>query len=186
MANFKLVDKKYMTQEDALNLLNYIIRKSYRYEASRMIVAEEEVIWAQMNYYKKYYGKTDGNQINHYILSFDTQYYERDIELSTIVQCANMLAFKFYEYQPVWGLHRDSTHYHIHLATNTINIEDGKRFHMNQWEFQRFLRDLAEELSYYHIALLPVSYYDEKGRFRYGNVPGTHLYENKDPFVYGM
>ena len=186
MAIFKQVNKKYETPEAAVNLLNYIRRGAYSWGIyPGFISGDGEVIWAQMNYYKNYFGKADGNLLEHYALSFDTSCYEKDIPLGIINMCAYILAELFIEFQPVWGIHLSYTHYHIHLVINTVCVIDGKEYHKNPSEFQRLLIRLADELKDYHIALMPVAYYDETGRLKRGSVPSTFLYQNKDPFIYG-
>lgn len=139
-----------------------------------------------MDYTKRYYGKTDGNLLEHYVLSFDSECYEKDVDLGVIKRCLYILLRFFHEFQPVWGIHLVKSHYHIHIVINTVNAVTGKKYRKSQHEFMQLLRQLADELRDYHIALLPISYYDDKGRFRYGKVPSTFLYQNKDPFIYGM
>lgn len=65
-------------------------------------------------------------------------------------------------------------------------MRNGKRYHAGKGEFKNFLLWLANELKDYHIALLGVTYYDERGHLKYGNVPSNYLYENKNPFEYSM
>ena len=186
MAIFKQVNEKYKTQEAAINLLNYIRRGAYGWgNYPGFIPGDGEIFWAQMNYYKNYFGKTGGNLLEHYVLSFDTFCYEKDVPLGIIKTCAYILAGLFIEFQPVWGIHLHDTHYHIHLVINTVSVIDGKKYHKSPSEFKRLLIWLADELKDYHIALVPVTYYDETGRLKYGNVPSTFLYQNKDPFIYG-
>lgn len=81
-----------------------------------MICWNAEVLWAQIKYYKRYYGKDNRNLLNHYVLIFDTCHYEKDIEFHTILRCANILSQYFCEYQPIWGIHLHDTHYHIHIV----------------------------------------------------------------------
>ncbi len=186
MAFFKQITEKYETDRDAICLLEYVIKNSYCWNALGMLCGNIEVLWAQIKYYKRYYGKDNRNLLNHYVLSFDTCHYEKDVEFHTILMCANMLSRYFYEYQPIWGIHLHDTHYHIHIVTNTINVRNGKRYHAGKGEFKNFLLWLANELKDYHIALLGVTYYDERGHLKYGDVPSNYLYENKNPFEYSM
>lgn len=184
MANFKQVDRQYLTPKDARNVLEYIKAGCYNWGAPYMLLSDTEVIWAQMNYYKQYYGKTEGEQVKHFVLSFQSQKYESDITLSKLQRFANILAGLFREYQPVWAIHLHKTHTHLHLVINTVNVINGKRFHMSPGEFNQLLEKLADELIYYQVALLPVTYIDESGKMRKGKVPVSFLYQNKDPFTY--
>lgn len=180
MAVFKQVDEKYMHETSAINLIHYVKKSTSYWGCPTMLPGKDEVLWAQMNYIKRYYGKTDGNLLEHYVLSFDTEGVERDMTESEIQRCANVLSIIFKDYQPIWAIHFKETHYHIHLVINTVNSETGLRYHKGPMEFNELLKRIANELAYFQIALQSITYFDEYGRLQYGNVPSTYLYQYKE------
>lgn len=180
MAIFKQVEEKYTNEISAINLIHYIKKGTGYWNCPTMLPGRDEVLWAQMNYIKRYYGKTDGNQLEHYVLSFDTEGVERNITVAKIQGCCNILSVIFKDYQPIWAIHFKETHYHIHLVINTVNSETGLKYHKGPKEFNDLLKRIANELAYLQIALQPITYFDEYRRLQYGSVPSTYLYQYKE------
>lgn len=72
----------------------------------------------------------------HYILSFDTQGYEDDIDCSAICGIMSVLSSCcFREYQSIMFLHTDKpSHYHVHLVINPVNICTLKLYEKSFWQ----------------------------------------------------
>ena len=80
----------------------------------------------EFRFIKNKFGKTDGRQYYHIILSFSP-----DDKLNT--ETAHEIGLKFAEYFPgfqfVVATHSDKAHIHNHLIMNSVNMENGKKFH---------------------------------------------------------
>lgn len=184
MALFEYVNKNYLSDTDVITLLNYIINNSYSFEAPFHFTGSPENLWDQMKFYKKYYLKTDGNLIRHFVFTCDTSRYEKHVTTSTLYSIGLWISDLFKEYQPIFGVHKNTNHWHLHIVVNTVNIITGKKLHIDRSDFHRLNLKIAEIASYYKIALLPYTHYNEHGYLKYEAVPAPFLYENKQPFIY--
>ena len=94
--------------------------------SSRLYPLGIECIYHQFLYHQNRRVKELHTRALHYILTFDSQNYESDIDRSTIVSIMNMLNyFCFEEYQNICFLHEDkSSHKHVHWIINPVNLRD--------------------------------------------------------------
>ena len=86
---------------------------------------------SQMNYLSKAYGKEDGLQLRHFILSFSEKEVQRmgQCALIRIDEYAQYAALYYGgEYQIVYAVHEDSRHLHVHFVLNTLNYRTGKKY----------------------------------------------------------
>ena len=74
------------------------------------------------------FDKEDGIQARHMVMSFDVN---DDITVELAKQIADeMLQHKLFEdFQIVYAVHKDRDHVHIHFCINSVNMENGKRWH---------------------------------------------------------
>ena len=105
---------------------------------------------------KSLYGKTEGRQAYHYILTFA----EED---SVTPELAQEITEKFMsrlfpedEYDWVGGVHTDTEHLHAHILFNSVNRNTGYkyRYEKGDWEktIQKIVDDLCHELGLATIA----------------------------------
>lgn len=184
MALFEYVNEQYRSEIDVINLIDYVQRNSYFFDTPFSFSNSPFCLWNQMKFYKKYYQKYAGNLVRHFVLSFDTSRYENHVTLNNIKSIGYFISELFCEYQPIFGIHKNTHHWHLHIVVNTVNIQTGMRLHIDRKNFHNLNKHLAELLSNYKIALIPYTFYDERGNLNYGKVPALFLYECKDPYTY--
>lgn len=80
---------------------------------------------------KKQFGKTDGRQYYHVVQSFSP---DDNITPETAHEIGLKLAEYFGNYQMVVATHTDRNHIHNHIVFNSVNFEDGKKFHQTRNE----------------------------------------------------
>lgn len=127
---------------------------------------------SQMNYLSKAYGKEDGLQLRHFILSFSEKEVQRmgQYALIRIDEYAQYAAFYYGgEYQIVYAVHEDSRHLHVHFVLNTLNYRTGKKYPGDKedyYNFQGYLKDHSY-YSMYGMKLIAVSDTGDDGEEEY-------------------
>lgn len=189
MAVFKIIDKDeegnkiyYRTQEDLINLIQYVCRNSVNIYTQNLLNIDDIQIANQMLYQQNCSGKNLITRALHFILSFDTKGWEKQVGVDTLELCIyTCLVPLFQNYQCLFGIHNKKSNRHIHIVVNPIGINDNHIFHWSQYEFKEFLRLLAESLYLlFGIALQSVSYIKENGSMALAdNKEGYELYENR-------
>ena len=101
----------------------------------------------QMLETKRDYGKEDGIQYYHMILSF------RPGELTP--ELALDIAREFAEehlpgYQAVIGVHVDKAHIHAHILFNSVNADTGEKYHSNARSYYQQIRAVSDRLCREH------------------------------------
>ena len=101
----------------------------------------------QMLETKRDYGKEDGVQYYHMILSF------RPDELTP--ELALDIAREFAEehlpgYQAVIGVHVDKAHIHAHILFNSVNADTGEKYHSNARSYYQQIRAVSDRLCREH------------------------------------
>lgn len=83
---------------------------------------------------KKLFGKQDGRQYYHFVQSFD-------VDENILPQLAHEIALrfaseteKFNGFEIVVSTHCDRDHIHSHFVMNSVNAENGKKFHITENE----------------------------------------------------
>lgn len=99
-----------------------------------------------------HYGKTNGVQLNHYILSFSPQE-TNDYKKVYIVaqQIASGIGRHF---QTAFAVHEDRPYLHIHFIVNRISYIDGHRWRGTRQEFSSLCNDIRSVLQSHHIPTL--------------------------------
>lgn len=179
MAIFEYVKEKYNTPEDMFRLIQYAREKTSSVNSPNMLCFSTEILYHQFLYTRNYFRKTSGTLLLHYILSFDSVW-ERDITTNTMCSCAYHICTLLPEYQSVFFLHPKSGQYHLHILVNPVSTLTGKKLHMNENEFDDFLKSIAYWITeLYKVALLGYTYFDQNGNCRKGKQPKEYLYMNK-------
>ena len=88
---------------------------------------------------KKLFGKQDGRQYYHFVQSFD-------VDENISPQLAHEIALrfaseteKFNGFEIVVSTHCDRDHIHSHFVMNSVNAENGKKFHINESEVEELM-----------------------------------------------
>ena len=80
---------------------------------------------------KKQFNKTDGRQYYHVVQSFSP---DDNITPETAHEIGLKFAEYFGNYQMVIATHTDKNHIHNHIVFNSVNFENGKKFHQTRDE----------------------------------------------------
>ena len=94
--------------------------------------------YSQMEQVKRYYGQTSTNPLVHFVVSFDGA----TDNAAYASQAAPLIAGYFKDnYQVMWGVHPsdpDSSHHHMHILLNSVNLMNGTLFHSGPYEVNGF------------------------------------------------
>lgn len=169
----------YRSDKDLRNLLFYCRNHSVSCEMYNLHPLGMECIYDQFLYLQRRRVKAVYTKALHFIIGFDTQNYEADIDIQMITTIMRSLSFWcFREYQRILFLHINKpSHWHIHYIVNPVQIFD---LHICRWSFWNVAYEFAEILGgLYNIPLAPVSYQDQHGRIVKGTESGCGLYQQK-------
>lgn len=88
---------------------------------------------------KNLFGKTDGRQYYHFVQSFGV---DENISPQTAHEIALRFASeteKFHGFEIVVSTHCDRDHIHSHFVMNSVNSENGKKFHITENEIDELM-----------------------------------------------
>lgn len=88
----------------------------------------------EFRFVKNKFGKTDGRQYYHIVQSFSP---DDKLTPETAHEIGLRFAGYFPGYQIVVATHCDRDHLHNHLVMNSVNIENGKKFHQTADDLAR-------------------------------------------------
>lgn len=118
-----MMNKPYSDGEALHNVINYICRGGYGYCSGYGV--DPRYAAEQMELVKKLWGKEQGRQVRHFIVSFSRSEF---ISYEKIMQIGFDICRYYANYQSVCGLHGDTEHLHLHFAVNTVSHKDGKMY----------------------------------------------------------
>lgn len=175
----------YKTNRDLRNLLFYCRNHCVSSVMDNLYALGIECVYDQFLYLQKRRVKSVYTKALHFIIGFDTQNYEADIDINMIGTIMGLLSFMcFKEYQRILFLHTDKpSHYHIHYIVNPVNINN---LHICRWSFWNVAYSFAEVLGDFSIPLVPISYQDVHGRIVKGTETGCMVYQQKFLLRYNL
>ena len=88
----------------------------------------------EFRFVKNKFGKTDGRQYYHIVQSFSP---DDKLTPETAHEIGLRFAEYFSGYQIVVATHCDRDHLHNHLVMNSVNMENGKKFHQTADDLAR-------------------------------------------------
>lgn len=127
------------------NAINYIFnpeKYSQRWMGGNVGSTPIEVFDNMMRL-KKIYGKENGRQGYHYVLTFKPG--EVDEELACRITQEFCDLFFQEEYQHVFVLHNDRKHMHTHIIFNSIDM-NGKKYHYQEGDWKKKIQPLVNSL----------------------------------------
>ena len=152
---------KVITKSDAdntyiSNLLAYVTGKNTLpgYYGGASVCPE--YAYEQMMTVKKYFGKTTGNQLVHFIISFNNLLYGEEEALEIGYRISRYYGDR---YQIVFGVHPKVSHsengtvssyVHIHFVMNSVSFVDGKMYADNKGDTKKFVDFLKSVTKDYH------------------------------------
>ena len=112
---------------------------------------------------KRMYGKEDGRQGYHFILSFKPGEVTRE-QVWKITQ--DFVKEYLPGYEVVYSIHDDKPHLHSHIVFNSVNYNTGLKYHYANGDWERIIQPLVDKLCMKYDAP-PLQYhvdeYDEDG-----------------------
>lgn len=143
MDMLKVIQNTNSSDDYLYNAIRYIINKTeaVRYDGYHV---DPDNAYEQMMYVKRYFSKTSGNQLMHFVVSFDVRSVNDE---DTALRCGYRIAQYFDDrFQTVFSVHeKDSCYnsklksmYHVHLILNSVSFIDGKMFAEGKGELASF------------------------------------------------
>ncbi|NLC67120.1 MAG: relaxase/mobilization nuclease domain-containing protein [Clostridium sp.] len=117
----------------------------------------------EMKAIKELYNKTEGRQYKHYVMSFNPNDPNINIEKAHQVGKEFMEnEERFKNHQVIMATHTDKRHIHNHFIVNSVNMENGKKFRESKYDLEK-LKDHLRKLEKKH-NLLPDEKSKEQGK----------------------
>lgn len=129
MAIIKMIKNPPKTKSNLKKLMNYITQPAKtRPDLVGGFNCDWEQAFNEFNDVKMEFDKEDGIQARHMVMSFDVN---DDVTVELAKQIGDeLLQHKLFEnFQVVYAVHKDKDHVHIHFCINSVNFENGKRWH---------------------------------------------------------
>ena len=161
MAILKIVNTKgkYYDESSKEQVLRYILnpyKTPSGYIGSIGITGDNYA--QEMNNVSVSFGKVDGVQLRHFIISFES-WEVKDPKIAYIIGL-DIARFLGREYQAVFSVHEDSEQLHIHLVVNSVSFIDGHRYKGTRAEFYALKNYINMVIGRFGIA--PVRYISGK------------------------
>lgn len=184
MAIFKIVDNKYENERDLCGLIYYVLqRKKCAFSvAAYLIPKSEEIICNQMLYSQRYKGKSLSKRAWHFVITMDSQEWERFFKLKDMCDLADYVIYSelIQGHQQFCAVHTDTQKLHFHWIVNPVNYFTDEILHFNITEFNRITKDIALKLYMdYGLALQGISYIREDGKMVFGREISPFLYRDR-------
>lgn len=142
-----ILRQKTQTRQGLKALLNYCTKNAKTIHDGRKLVTGVNCVaqsaYNEMMNTKLHYKKADGRMYYHLLQSFHPD------EILT-PETAHEIAIRFAEenfpgYEVLVATHVDRNHIHSHMVINSVNAENGYKYHSDNKEIQR-LRDYSDKL----------------------------------------
>lgn len=104
---------------------------------------------------KKYYGKTDGRQGYHFVISFKPG---EGNEAAAYEIGRNFSREYLKDYEVIYAVHNDKDHIHTHIIFNSVSYATGLKYHYNDGDWERDIQPLVDRLCVQH-GLAPLEYH---------------------------
>ena len=145
------INNKTQTAGGMKNVLEYVNRMEKTVSEDKRFVTgvncSPETALDEMIATKNLYHKPDGRLYYHLVQSFPSGY---EIEPELAHKIAVELAEKaFGKYEVVVATHIDREHIHSHLVLNSVNFEDGKKYHSIKETVEELMK-LSDEICQRH------------------------------------
>lgn len=149
MGFLKLIVKQNVGKEYLRNAVNYIAENADACCYGGINICPERA-YKQMRKVKKYYGKTSGNQLVHFVVCFNNEVNE----IAIAKKYARKIA-EYYKsrYQILYAIHHElrfaksvyaKSWFHVHIVMNSLSFIDGKMFADNKKDIGRFMEHISD------------------------------------------
>lgn len=130
---------------------------------------------------KKKFGKMDGRQGYHFVISFKPGEVDEQKAYDIVKDfCENYLG-DHYDY--VFAIHNDKAHMHGHIIFNSVSREDGYKYHYENGDWKKYIQPVTDRVCKKHgvsplefdeqqpVGESYISYFSKQnGRLNYGNI----------------
>ena len=101
-------------------------------------------IFEQMRATKNLFGKNEGRQGYHIVLSFK----QGEADPDTAFEIAGKFALRYVgaRYETVYSVHDNTDCVHAHVVWNSVSFVDGKKFHYKKGDWERDILPITNEL----------------------------------------
>ena len=151
MGIFKVIRNTNDGLQYMYNALNYITYGHTDCDKVYSINTDKDNAYDQFFTVKRYFDKTSGNPVFHFILVFNTRTTRfNDLEYTESI-CRNIANYFANRFQIVWCIHEKRTSkkyggcasfYHAHFVMNSVSYIDGKMFGGSYAEIYAFLEHI--------------------------------------------
>lgn len=149
MAIIKMIKNPPVNKKQLWNVIDYIKQPG---KTRPDLVGGKDCDWEnayrEFNLVKQEFEKEGGIQAKHMVMSFDVK---DDITVELAKQLADELVTDklFDGFQVLYAVHQDKDHIHTHFLINSVNMENGKRWHQTAVDL-RNLKQHSNELCRQH------------------------------------
>lgn len=140
MPNLMIVQNEYNDSGALRRVLDYALNTPLK----GGYAVDPEYAYQMMHLIKRAYGKTDGVQLKHFIVSF-TQKEVYSLGFEDMKRLGFEIGKIMKNYQMVYGIHLDAGNEHIHFVMNTVSFQDGKKYADGIHGFYKVLKFLQEQ-----------------------------------------
>lgn len=130
-------------------IIDYVSAKEKTQGLITGINCNADTALEEMQSTKELYGKTNGRQYKHYVLSYHP---DEDVTPEQAHEIALELAKKHNKwegYEILVATHQDKDHIHTHFIINSVSMETGKKYHEDPSELQQ-LKDTSDTIQRDH------------------------------------
>ena len=152
MAKIKTANQKgkYFDAEAKTDVIDYILNP---YKATHGFVGgigvNPECPAESMAVVSETFGKSNGVQLRHYIVSFSQDELTDPRKANAIAQ--QLTAYIGQEFQAVYAVHENKAYLHVHIVVNTVSFVDGHRWRGSKAEFYHLIDAMKQILHGFNI-----------------------------------
>lgn len=103
-----------------------------------------ETALEQMMHTKRYFGKEDGRQGYHFVISFKPG--EATVDQAGEIVREFVHEYLENRYETIWAIHTDHEHIHGHIVFNSVSFVDGIKYHYNNGDFEKNILPIVNRL----------------------------------------
>lgn len=131
---------RYALAKDKDYIKDSRVKPKVRYCDSNCVdISDPRKAVEQIKAVQKFFKKTDGRKMYHYILSFPDEIKDAKEVYEAGLEIMNKF---FNEYQTIFAVHEDTDHLHIHFVFNSVSYLTGKKWCINFKEFYWLKEDI--------------------------------------------
>lgn len=141
MAIFKAVNSISKKSGGARGLLNYVGEKA---EKTLGINCSDDykMAYKEFEETKEQFNKKDGRQYKHYILSFESNFKDKE----QVLELSKKFSEQAFENHEVFlAVHTDTNNVHCHMVVNSVNMLTGKKHNQSRKDLYKY-KELVNEL----------------------------------------